>query len=238
LKIVSKILNWFLYPFYRFRDLDFLRKMWWKYLAAFLLVYSLVMGLLGEVPRQAVLNETIRNVYFHVPMWFGMMALMGFSAICSIRYLSNGRAEEDVFASQTAEVALLYGVFGFLTGMIWGKFTWGQALPNDPKLLSVEVGMLIYSAYFILRGSIDDEQKKARLSAIYNLFAVASFLPLVWILPRLTDSLHPGNGGNPAFGKYDMDNGMRLVFYPAIIAWILAGFWISSLKIRLKLLQK
>ena len=98
--------------------------------------------------------------------------------------------------------------------------------------------MLIYAAYFVLRGSFEDEQKKGRLSAIYNIFAFASFMPLVWILPRLTDSLHPGNGGNPAFGKYDMDNAMRMVFYPAVIGWTLIGFWIADLKIRINKINK
>jgi heme exporter protein C len=52
----------------------------------------------------------------------------------------------------------------------------------------------------------------------------------IMILPRLTDSLHPGNGGNPAFGKYDLDSDMRLVFYPAVIGWVLLSLWILDVK--------
>ena len=214
-----------------------MRKIWWKFLAAGLLLYTVIFGLIGEVPRQPILNETIRNVYFHVPMWFGMMALMISSLVYSIKYLRNGQVQDDVYAVEFANVAIVFGVLGFITGSLWGNYTWGDPLPKDPKIIAVEVGLLIYSAYFVLRGSFEDEQKKARLSAVYNIFAFASFMPLVWILPRLTDSLHPGNGGNPAFGKYDMDSNMRMVFYPAILAWILVGVWISSLRIRIKLLN-
>ncbi|MDP1813722.1 MAG: ABC transporter permease [Cytophagaceae bacterium BCCC1] len=214
-----------------------MRKIWWKFLAAGLVLYTAIFGLIGEVPRQPILNETIRNVYFHVPMWFGMMALMISSLVYSIKYLRNGQVQDDVYAVEFANVAIVFGVLGFITGSIWGNYTWGDPLPKDPKIIAVEVGLLIYSAYFVLRGSFEDEQKKARLSAVYNIFAFASFMPLVWILPRLTDSLHPGNGGNPAFGKYDMDSNMRMVFYPAILAWILVGVWISSLRIRIKLLN-
>jgi len=214
-----------------------MRKIWWKFLAAGLVLYTVIFGLIGEVPRQPILNETIRNVYFHVPMWFGMMALMISSLVYSIKYLRNGQVQDDVYAVEFANVAIVFGVLGFITGSIWGNYTWGDPLPKDPKIIAVEVGLLIYSAYFVLRGSFEDEQKKARLSAVYNIFAFASFMPLVWILPRLTDSLHPGNGGNPAFGKYDMDSNMRMVFYPAILAWILVGVWISSLRIRIKLLN-
>lgn len=206
-------------------------------MAAGLLLYSVIFGLIGEVPRQPILNETIRNVYFHVPMWFGMMALMISSLTYSIKYLRQGQIQDDVYAVEYANVAIVFGVLGFITGSLWGNYTWGDPLPKDPKIIAVEVGLLIYSAYFVLRGSFEDEQKKARLSAVYNIFAFASFMPLVWILPRLTDSLHPGNGGNPAFGKYDMDSNMRMVFYPAILAWILIGVWIASLRIRIKLLN-
>ncbi len=206
-------------------------------MASGLLLYIVIFGFIGDVPRQSILNETIRNVYFHVPMWFSMMSLMISSLVYSIKYLNGGKVKDDIYAVEFANVAMVFGILGFLTGSIWGNYTWGDPLPKDPKIIAVEVGLLIYSAYFVLRGSFEDEQKKARLSAVYNIFAFASFMPLVWILPRLTDSLHPGNGGNPAFGKYDMDSSMRMVFYPAIVAWILIGVWITSLRIRLKLLN-
>jgi heme exporter protein C len=61
---------------------------------------------------------------------------------------------------------------------------------------------------------------------------------LIWILPRMTDSLHPGNGGNPGFNSMDLDNRMRLVFYPAIIGWTILGFWIADLRIRVKLIEQ
>jgi heme exporter protein C len=62
-------------------------------------------------------------------------------------------------------------------------------------------------------------------------------IPLIFILPRMVDSLHPGNGGNPAFSNYDLDSRMRLVFYPAVLGWILMGFWLSALLRRIMLLE-
>ena len=156
----------------------------------------------------------------------------------AIKYLRNGNIADDEYSVEFANVAIFFGILGFLTGSLWGQYTWGDWLPKDPKIIAVEVGLLVYAAYFILRSSFEDEQRRARLSAIYNIFAFATFIPLVWILPRLTDSLHPGNGGNPAFGKYDMDNSMRMVFYPAIIGWTLLGVWITSLRIRLRIIER
>src|SRR6185369_8468231 len=99
----------------------------------------------------------------------------------------------------------------------------------------VAIGILIYLAYFILRSSVTDEVKRARISAVYNIFAYVMLIVFVMILPRLTDSLHPGNGGNPAFGKYDLDNNMRMVFYPAVIGWILFSCWILNVRNRMAL---
>ena len=92
--------------------------------------------------------------------------------------------------------------------------------------------MLIYLAYFILRGSFDEEERRGRIAAIYNIFAFAALIPLLFVIPRMTDSLHPGNGGNPGFGGEDLDNTMRMVFYPSIIGWTLLGVWLASLAYR------
>ncbi|WP_128545002.1 cytochrome c biogenesis protein CcsA [Larkinella soli] len=211
---------------------------WWKALAVLILTYVIVQGLIGTVPRQPILNESIRNVYFHVPLWFGMIILMLTSMVFSIRYLRSGNMDHDTVAVEFANTAILFGVLGCATGSVWANYTWGEPWPNDPKTNGVAVAMLMYFAYLILRNSFDDELRRARISAIYNIFTFAVFIPLIFILPRLTDSLHPGNGGNPAFGQYDMDNQMRAVFYPAIIGFTLLGVWITELRVRLRRLRE
>jgi heme exporter protein C len=213
-------------------------KNWWKYLCVLLLLYVVTVGLLGEVPRQPILNETIRNLYFHVTMWFAMMIMLLVSMIYAIRYLRSGSAAHDVRSVEFGNMGIMLGAIGISTGSVWAKFTWGDWWVNDPKLNAAAVGMLIYVAYLILRGSFQDDTQRARISAIYNIFAFAVFIPLIWILPRLTDSLHPGNGGNPGFSSYDLDNRMRMVFYPAVIGWTLLGVWIATLRIRLSLLHQ
>ena len=128
----------------------------WKIIGLALLGYSIVAGLLTEAPRLPVLNETIRNLYYHVPMWFTMIALLGGSLVHSIKHLSSGDLVHDSRASQHAQVAMLFAALGLLTGMVWAKFTWGAFWTNDPKLKGTAVSMLIYAAYFVLRNSVDD----------------------------------------------------------------------------------
>ncbi len=203
-----------------------------------MVLYTIFAGFLLPVPKLVILNETIRSLYFHVPIWFAMLFLMGVSVYQSIQYLGNNQLKHDITAVQSAHVGMVFSVIGILTGMIWAKYTWGTWWTTDTKLNGVAITFLIYMAYFVLRNSIEDEQKKARISSIYNIFAFVMMLVFVMILPRMNASLHPGNGGNPAFGKFDLDNTMRLVFYPACIAWILIGIWLMQLRVRIAKLKR
>ena len=215
-----------------------MKKAWWKILTVVILAYVIFQGLLGMVPRQPILNETIRNLYFHVTMWFAMITMLLVSMVFAIRYLRSSSVIDDDKSAAFAKVGIMFGILGCVTGSLWANFTWGEPWPNDPKLNSAAVGMLIYFAYLLLRSSFEDEQRRARISAVYNIFAFAVFMPLIFVLPRLTDSLHPGNGGNPGFSSIDLDGRMRTVFYPAIIGWILLGTWITSIRYRLKVIQR
>jgi heme exporter protein C len=210
---------------------------WWKALTVLLLLFTVVGGFLLDVPRLVILNETVRNLYFHVPMWFGMVLILGASMYYSIRYLKNPLQRYDLLAYECANVGILFGVLGMITGMIWAHFTWGKYWSGDPKQNAAAVGLLIYFAYLILRGLFEDETQRNRISAIYNIFAFCAFIPLIFVLPRLTDSLHPGNGGNPGFNAYDLDAKLRVVFYPSVIAWTLLGAWFVDVKVRMGMVK-
>lgn len=214
-----------------------IKALWWKILAVICLMYVIIMGFLSDVPNLPILEESIRNLYFHVPMWFSMIIIFSFSVVFSIKYLSKPNTLNDIYAVETANTGIFMGILGITTGMQWALVTWGSWWVNDPKLNGAAISLLIYLAYFVLRNSIEDVEKRARISAVYNIFAFAALIPLLFILPRLTDSLHPGNGGNPGFNKYDLDNNMRIVFYPAVIGWALLGLWLASLRVRTRKLK-
>ena len=225
-----------------------MKKNWWKILSALLLVYTIVGGLLGPVPTLPLLQETIRNLYFHVCMWFAMMILFTVSVVYSVKYLRSLNLVHDVFARNFAVVAMVMGILGYATGAIWASYTWADpnkplinsfsTIARDPKLIGAAIALLVYFAYLILRDAVSDIDKRARISAVYNIFAYAILFPAIWILPRILPSLHPGNDGNPALDvKNDISSSMRIVFYPAVIGWTLLGVWIATLKIRMQLLS-
>ncbi|MBT1710469.1 cytochrome c biogenesis protein [Fulvivirgaceae bacterium PWU5] len=213
-------------------------KNWVKILGICLLLYVHTAGLLAEVPRLNILNETVRALYFHVPMWFGMTFLFTMSVYYAVRYLRNPSPELDRKVLEYANVGTVFGILGIFTGMLWANYTWGSPWHGDPKQNGAAIALLVYLAYFVLRGSLDNQEQRARLSAVYNIFAFAAMVPLIFVIPRMTSSMHPGSGGNPGFNAYELDYRMRMVFYPAVAGWILIGLWITSLRIRLKTVEE
>ena len=220
-----------------------MRKPWWKIVCVLLLIYTVVGGFLLSVPAREILHETIRNLFFHVCMWMCMMVLLTTSVIYSIKYLSTQNLKHDIYAVNFAKTGILFGVLGYSTGAVWAKYTWTEfadsaQIFSEPKLTGAAIALLIYFAYLVLRGSLTDIDKRARISAVYAIFAYAMLFPTIWILPRLMESLHPGKEGNPALNFKDSDARLKMVFYPAIIGWTLLGVWITSLKIRLDLIKE
>ncbi len=207
---------------------------WLKVAGTMLLLYVVVAGFLMEVPELPVIRQSIRNIYFHVGMWFAMMFIMMVSLVYSIRYLRYFRLDDDLRAVTAVKTGLVFGSLGIVTGMIWAHNTWGQFWVNDPKLNGAAVGILTYFAYMLLRGSVEGEDRRARLAAVYNVFAFVLFFVFIMILPRMAESsIHPGIGGNPALSAGDLDPSMRIVFFPAIAAWFIMAWWLFSVYYRI-----
>jgi len=225
-----------------------MRKSWWKILTVILLIYTFSAGLLVKIPDLPALEETSRNLFFHVGMWAAMTTLFTVSVVNAIRYLRTFNLKYDIYARQYATVGIVFGILGYSTGAIWMSYTWADpnnplfqsfsAVAREPKLIGTAIALLIYFAYMVLRDSINDLDKRARISAVYNIFAYALLFPAIYIIPRMLPSLYPGQEGNPALDFKDVSPQMRMVEYPAFIGWALLGVWITTLKIRLNLLKE
>ncbi|MEM1044070.1 MAG: cytochrome c biogenesis protein CcsA [Bacteroidota bacterium] len=202
----------------------------------------IVAGFALSIPRLNILEESARNLYFHVPMWFTLMAGMLVSAVYSARYLAAPTVERDVRAEQAALVAMLFGILGLVTGIVWARFTWyvgtGKWWNFDPKQSMAAVQLMILAAYFVLRSSVEEPRKRGRIAAVYNLFATAVMPFLLYVLPRQLDSLHPGAEGNPAFSQTDLAPEMRVVFYPAVVGFIALFWWIYTQRVRVRLAER
>lgn len=203
-------------------------------------------------PFDKFLQETIRNTYFHVSLWFAMIFIFIAAFVYSLKYLRRSkvasteaideisqRDKADYWAVAFTAVGLTFGLLGLLTGAVWAKYTWGSFWTWDPKQTTTLIALLIYGGYFVLRAAVADHEQRARVSASFNLFAFACLIPLIYVLPRLIgNSLHPGVNGNPALSSADLDDTMRMVFYPIIIGWTLFGFWVATITYRVRLLHE
>ncbi|MCS6981242.1 MAG: cytochrome c biogenesis protein [Flavobacteriales bacterium] len=211
---------------------------WWKWLGFVLLLYAIPLSWIGKVSVQGMLHETIRNLYYHVSMWFAMLLLMLLAAYWSVKALATASLGHDLRAASFSSVAFVFGLAGVATGSLWARHTWGTYWTNDPKLNGAAGALLIYAAYFILRASIPEPLKRLKAAAVYNIFGFVMTVLLVGLLPRITRSLHPGNGGNPGFGTYDLAGHMRPVFYSMVLGFTALGAWIAQIKTRISAVEQ
>lgn len=206
----------------------------WKYLVAVWMTVVIVAGFLINIPDIPILKQSARNLFLHVPMWFTMFVAFGMGVVYSIRYLNSFRPELDRKAASATQIGLVFGVCGLLTGSLWARFTWGTWWTfAEPKMNLAALAMLIYVAYLVLRTAFDNPEQRAKLSAVYNIFAATTIPFLLYIIPRQMASLHPGAEGNPAFSEVTSP-ALRLIFYPAVIGFIGLMIWMFEVLDRYK----
>jgi heme exporter protein C len=153
-------------------------------------MYTCTIGFLVKVPTApgVPLQQSIRNLFFHVTIAFGMNILFLVSFIYAIKYLRNPLKKYEAYSLEFARTRIVFGILGLITGAIWAKYQWGASWSGDAKQNGAAIALLIYLAYFFLRGSLNDEEKKARVGGVYNIFAFSMLYPSIWILPRLVES--------------------------------------------------
>lgn len=196
-----------------------------------------------EFPFLEALKQRIKNLNLHVPLhWTSFIAYL-VSLIFSIKYLRKNELEDDIVASSAIKIGLIFTILGTTTGMVWAKFNWGAYWNWDPRQTTILVIMLIYLAYFGLRNSLDSVEKRAKLSAVYSIVSFISVPFLMFIIPRLLPSLHPGGVDDGTTGpvvstQADMvDSSLAFIFYVSIAAFLMIYFWLLSIESRKKILE-
>ncbi|MBU3698572.1 MAG: hypothetical protein FGM33_00980 [Candidatus Kapabacteria bacterium] len=191
------------------------------------------------MPYIVGLEERARIMFFHVPLsWIATIAYF-LAMMASIRYLRNRSNDDDDVAVATAALGTLFTVLATLTGAVWAKFNWGTFWNWDPRQTSIMLLLLIYAAYFLLRSTIDDSERKARLSAVYAIVAFPTVPFLIFVLPRLLPGLHPGSADDTNLGpllspRSDAINPTKTaVFGLALFAFTLVFAWLVNVRLRL-----
>ena len=142
------------------------------------------------MPDEAAQGMIYRLLYFHVPAWWTAFLAVGLSAICSGLYLATKNLLYDAIAVSVTEVALVFLAMGITLGSIWGRIIWGVWWAWDARLTSALICVLLYAGYLMLRRSIEEPSQRARISAVFSLFAFVD-VPIVWFSIRWWRTQHP-----------------------------------------------
>ncbi len=194
-------------------------------------------------PYVPALEQRIRNLNFHVPMsWVATIAFF-VSMVFSIKYLRNNSYENDVKARSAALIGLIFAIMATVTGMVWAKFDWGAFWNNDPRQLTILAILIIYAAYLALRSAIDNEEKKAKISAVYSIFSFSTVPFLAFIIPRQFASLHPGAKDDGTSGPVldaasgMLDSALAVTYYMSLAGFIILFFWLLGIYSRYKIIE-
>lgn len=210
--------------------------MLWRILI-FVWIAGFMIAAFAWAPLVPVLEATTRVLYFHIPAaWVTTLAL-GWSMLHSALYLWKRDLKHDDQAAAAAELGLLFCIVATVSGSLWAKAMWGSYWNWDPRETSIFFVLLLYGAYLALRGSIEGEEKRARLSAVYSVIAFVAVPFLMFVVPRIYFSLHP-EVINLSRGKVDMDPKIRICFGGMLIGFTFLFFWLQSLKVRVTRLER
>jgi heme exporter protein C len=150
-------------------------------------------------PTEATMGHIQRIFYFHMP--FGITAFVSFiiSFCSSIAYLRTRKPKWDWLALTSAEVGVPFITVMLVTGSIWAHPVWGIWWTWDARLTSTFVLWVLYVCYLLLRTLIEDPERRAVISAVFNIFA-AFDVPFVYFSIWFFRTQHPqpviGGGGS------------------------------------------
>jgi heme exporter protein C len=185
-------------------------------------------------PPVAGLEDTTRVLYLHVPSaWIAALAL-AWCMVHSLLYLRTRRIGHDDHAAAGASLGLLFGIAATVSGSVWARARWGSWWNWDPRETTIVLLLLVYGAYLALRGAIEGEERRARLAAVYAALAFVTVPFLVFVVPRLYDTLHPSPIVSQAGEGGTMHPRVWICFLAMLAGFTGLFFWMESLEVRLR----
>lgn len=195
----------------------------WAFICA-----GMYMGIV-VLPPDARLGDSFRIFFFHLPA--AILAFFSFSltAVAGIMYLRTNDIRWDMISSGSVKLGFIFGALALATGWAFSYLAWGTKWSWDPKVVATLVMWFVYSGYLMLRRSVEEESRRARLCAVYGIVGYVS-VPLSYFSSRLVYSLHPEGIGLTPLMKTTaavMTTGLFLLY-----------FYLLSFNIKLGMLSR
>ncbi len=206
--------------------------MWWKILLFVGMTAMIIASYVTPAPQQQI-GESSRIFYYHIPQAWICVLAFAMSMIHSIRYLRSRRIEFDDRAVETARLGFVFCLLATVTGSIFARIAWGSFWNWDPRETSVFVLLLIYGAYFALRGTVQEPDRRAALSGVYSIFAFVTVPFLIFVLPRIVPSLHPDDSIVDSSMEFTMGPSVRVIFFASLALYTVLYFWMLNLSGRI-----
>jgi len=183
-------------------------------------------------PEDADQGISQRIFYFHVPIALTAYACFAWGAVKGLLLLWRKDERYDLESYVAIHQGTIFGSLTLLTGSIWAKASWGHWwLWSENQLVLFLVLFLFYSAYFMLRFSIEEGPRRANISAVYALFGVV-LIPVSFLAIRLAENINP-----PTVFTREGPQMSGVMFLTFCIAWLAMSVLAYALY-RLELLGK
>jgi heme exporter protein C len=207
-------------------------------LAAVMIGISMVV-VFFYAPVELTMGNVQRIFYFHVgSAWVASIAFF-IALLSGIMYLRKPSRTWDTIAVGSVEIGLVFTTMTIVSGSVWGRPAWNTWWIWSPRLTSITVLWLVYVAYFMLRGAIEDEERRGRFAAVY---VIAGFVTVIitFLSIRLLRDIHPviiGTNSEAAEGLQDFSgiDSVKMVITLNISVLTFTVLYLAWLANRLRL---
>jgi heme exporter protein C len=190
-------------------------------------------------PTEVTMGNVQRIFYFHVgSAWVGAVAFF-IALAAGVMYLRKPSRTLDTISLASVEIGLAFTTMTIVSGSVWGRPAWNTWWIWSPRLTSITVLWLVYVAYFMLRGAIEDEERRGRFAAVY---VIAGFVTVIitFLSIRLLRDIHPvliGQSSEAAQGLQEFSglDSMKMVLTLNLSVITFSVLYITWLANRLRL---
>lgn len=186
-------------------------------------------------PAEATMGDVARIFYYHVPSATMGLIFPYVNFIASLAYLYWRRRDPlkaltaDALALASAEVTIVFVSIGLMTGMLWGRASWGIWWAWDARLTTYLLLWLLYVSYLLLR-RFSSTGESQTLAAVISVFAAVD-VPIVFMSIRWWRTQHP----SPVFGDGGkLDASMWPAFLWNFAGWAMWGIFIMLFRFALE----
>ena len=215
-------------------------------LAGFLLAFLVAAPVLADMSLDTVGREIggklIANpilfsqkiFYFHVPVAITSFVVFFFTAFYGVRFLQTRDRKFDTKARIATEVTLIFTLLTMLTGDLWTRIEWGVWWTWEPRLTTYLIMLLLVIGYFVLRASVEDEEKRGVYAAVFGIIAFLD-APLSFAITRIVPS-----GSHPVVLRIGggLDGMQLLAFLLGMFGMLMFGYVIYQLRLREEMVKE